>query len=902
MDRLLEIAPLATWIRVPSAALLILLGIVAFSHFLVLRHGYGLRFDGPFSASRPASLLRWAAILCTAGLLLWGLGLAWPTPVLAVLALIDLAFLAGEIFARLRNSSRPPRPQGFRTPGDPMDDAHTPHRPDPAHDVHDLAHDAHAPAHDPHDPAHDAHDPHDPHDPAHGAGDANPRESRKEAADVRALDAAPGIGGAHGSMHRHGRGPGHGAHTPHAASTECAPPEEPGYPDHPELAHPHRHPLHDETEHDRHTGHTIEQFRDRFWICALLTLPILAYSEQIQEWLGFTAPAFPGSAYIPFVFGSVIFFYGGLVFLRGAIPELRGRRPGMMTLISLAITVAYLYSVAGVLRLVTGELWWELATLVDVMLLGHWIEMRSVGRASGALRELAKLLPDTAERVTDGGTETVRADALREGDVVLVRPGGAVPADGVVVRGRSSVNEAMITGESRPVEKNQGDDVIAGTVNGEGSLRVRVTKTGEATALAGIMRLVEEAQASRSRAQDLADRAAFVLTLVAIGAGTLTLVAWLALGQRLEFALERTVTVMVIACPHALGLAIPLVIAISTTLAARGGLLVRRRDAFERSRALDVVVFDKTGTLTEGRFGVTGIVAGEGLRDDEVLRLAAAAEADSEHVMARAIVDEAERRGIGIPQAEAFEAIPGRGVRARVEGREVRIGRPALVAELEVPADPELERAAKEAAHEGRSVVHVVINGRHAAIFALADRIRPESYDAVRRLEDQGVRVAMLTGDGEDVARAVATELGIDEFFARVLPEDKSRRIEELRRRGLRVAMVGDGVNDAPALLAADVGIAIGAGTNVAIEAGDIVLVRNDPRDIARIVALSRASYRKMRQNLAWATGYNVVAIPLAAGVLAGRGIVLAPAVGAILMSVSTIIVAVNAQLLWRRR
>jgi len=688
----------------------------------------------------------------------------------------------------------------------------------------------------------------------------------------------------------------------HAAEAQDRAAREPGYPMHPELAHPHRHPPRAAAEHDRHAGHTVAMFWRRFWISSVLTLPILAYSPHIQELTGFRAPPFPGSDAVPPVFGTIVFFYGGLVFLRGAGPELRARRPGMMTLISLAITVAFLFSLAATLRLVSGALWWELATLVDIMLLGHWLEMRSIGRASGALRELAKLLPDTAERIRDGKTETVPVSALREGDVLLVRPGASIPADGVVLAGRSAVNEAMITGESRPVQKKEGDEVIGGTVNGTGSLRVRVTRTGERTALAGIMRLVEEAQSSRSRAQDLADRAAFYLTLIAIGTGTLTLGGWLATGAPLPFALERAVTVMVIACPHALGLAIPLVVAISTTLAARAGLLVRKRDAFERARELDTVVFDKTGTLTTGEFGVAAIATAPGITEEEALRLAAAAERESEHVMARAIVAAAQARGIEIPSPEHFEAIPGRGARARVQGREVLAGQPALLQELGAEPPPELRRAMDEAAERARSPVVLIVDRRPVALFALADRVRPESYEAVRKLKEQGIRVAMLTGDSEDVARAVARELGIDEVFARVLPEEKARRVQELKGRGLRVAMVGDGVNDAPALLAADVGIAIGAGTNVAIEAGDIVLVRNDPRDIARIITLSRASYRKMRQNLAWATGYNVVAIPLAAGVLARQGILLPPALGALLMSLSTVIVAINAQLLWRQR
>jgi P-type Cu2+ transporter len=674
----------------------------------------------------------------------------------------------------------------------------------------------------------------------------------------------------------------------------------PGYPEHPETAHPHGHPPQHEAEHDRHAGHSVEMFKNRFWLSLVLTIPVVLYSHEIQELLRFRMPEFPGSAYIPPVLGTFIFFYGGAVFLRGALQELRHRLPGMMTLISVAITAAFLFSLGDTMGIVAGELWWELSTLVTVMLLGHWIEMRSIGRAQGALRELAKLLPDTAERVLDGMTETVLVHELRRGDLILIRPGSRMAIDGQVIGGSSSVNEAMITGESRPVEKQEGDPVIGGTVNGEGSLRVEVTRTGAETTLGGIMRLVEEAQASRSRAQDLADRAAFVLTIVALGVGGLTLFVWLFLGAEVPFAVERMVAVMVVACPHALGLAIPLVIAISTTLGARAGLLVRRRLALEQARRLDEVVFDKTGTLTKGEFGVASFAAVSEFSETEAFRLAAAAEADSEHPLARAIVREAQERGLQLPAAEDFSAIPGRGVRARVSGREIQVGQPALLRDLQVELPPQLEDATRQAEGKGESVVFLIVDGKPLAIIGLADLIRPESYEAVQRLKSQGIRVAMLTGDSEAVAKAVAGELGIDHYFARVLPEEKSRRIQELRDQGRRVAMVGDGVNDAPALLAADVGIAIGAGTNVAVEAGDIILIKNDPRDVARLVALSRASYRKMVQNLIWATGYNVVAIPLAAGVLAGYGILLIPAAAAVLMSASTVIVAVNAQLLRR--
>ncbi|HEY8376135.1 MAG TPA: heavy metal translocating P-type ATPase [Nannocystis sp.] len=673
--------------------------------------------------------------------------------------------------------------------------------------------------------------------------------------------------------------------------------------------------------HARHADH-VEQFRRRFWVSLFLTIPTLIWSDLLQGWFGYSAPAFPGSAWIPALFGTAVFVYGGRVFGRGAVDELKRRRPGMMTLITLAIGVAFLFSAAVTLGFQGMPLWWELSTLITVMLLGHWIEMRSVRQASGALRELAKLLPSTATRIVDGGrTEEVPLDALREGDQVLVRPGAKIPADGVVREGSSTVDESMLTGESRPVEKREGDEVVGGTVNGAGSLRVAITKTGERTALAGIMRLVAEAQASRSRAQTLADRAAFGLTLAAIGAGAVTFVAWLATGAPPAFTIERVVTVLVIACPHALGLAIPLVVAISTTLGARNGLLVRDRRGLELAREVDTVVFDKTGTLTLGEFRVVEMAesdrttdrdrhrraadgsaapAGQPAHQPNALALAAAVERDSEHPIARAIVRSAEESGLEIPPAHDFEAIPGHGVRARVDGRELAVGGPALLRRRGVVLPPELEEAVERASARGQTAVVLLEGDEALAVLAVADAIRPESFDAVRRLHEMGVDVVMLTGDARPVAEAVAGELGIDRVYAEVLPDQKVERIRALRAEGRRVAMVGDGVNDAPALLAADVGIAIGAGTDVAVEAGDVVLVRSDPRDVPRILELSRATHRKMVQNLWWAAGYNIFAIPLAAGVLAGAGILLPPAFGAILMSASTVIVAVNAQLLRR--
>lgn len=642
-------------------------------------------------------------------------------------------------------------------------------------------------------------------------------------------------------------------------------------------------------------------FRRRFWINLLLTIPVLVFSPFIQETFGFSIPAFPGSRWIGPAFALVIFIYGGLPFIDMAIPELRRRRPGMMTLISLAITVAFVYSVFAVFTNPESGFFWEMATLIDIMLLGHWLEMRSVRQASGALQELAKLMPDTAERIReDGEIETVPAGALSVGDLVLIRPGASAPADGEVVEGRSSVNQAMITGESKPVDKAPGDKVVGGTINGEGSLRLRVTATGDETALAGIMRLVEQAQQSKSDTQILADRAAGWLFFVALGVAALTTIGWLiALGFDL-FVLERAVTVLVIACPHALGLAVPLVVAISTALGARNGILVRDRLALEEARQLDTVIFDKTGTLTRGEFGVVDMAVAEGWDEARALALAAAVEGDSEHLIAQAIRHEAAERGLRIPDVSDFEAIKGRGIRARWEGRTVHVGGPRLLEMLEAEPPGALQAFASKAGPKAQSVVYLVNGGDVAAAFALADAIRPESHAAVQRLREYGVEVAMLTGDSEEVARAVAEELGIATYFAEVLPENKDQRVAQLQQQGKRVAMVGDGINDAPALTRADVGIAIGSGTDVAIESAGIILVESDPLDVVRVLDLSKATYRKMIQNLFWATGYNVIALPLAAGVLAPLGILLSPAVGAGLMSLSTVIVAINAQLLRR--
>ncbi len=685
----------------------------------------------------------------------------------------------------------------------------------------------------------------------------------------------------------------HEHHSAHEAATEHAP-----------ARHEHdAQPTDAHAAHDRHEGHSVAAFRSRFWLSLALTVPTIVWSEAVQHLLGYMAPGFPGSEYIPAVFGTAVFIYGGLPFLKGARNELADRLPGMMTLISLAIGVAFGFSLAVTLGVPGMDLWWELATLVTIMLLGHWIEMRSIAQASGALAELAKLLPDEAERLAgDGSAEQVPISALMTGDLVLVRPGARVPADGEVAEGESTLDESMITGESRPVSKVDGDAVIAGTVNGAGSLRVRITRTGEDTALAGIMRLVAGAQASRSRAQDLADRAARLLTFVAVGSAIVTALAWWLAGAEWTYTVERVVTVLVIACPHALGLAIPLVVAISTTLGARSGLLVRDRRGLEEARLVDTVVFDKTGTLTLGEQRFVGSAIAADVSPEEAHALAAAAEADSEHPIARAIVASASETGLVLPEAHGFESTPGQGVRAQVGGLEVAVGGPALLRSLGLEIPARLADAARTSADAGHTVVFLILDGTVAALFAVGDAIRPESAEAVARLHAAGIDVVMLTGDAEPVARAVAAELGIDRVLAEVLPADKAHRIEALRAEGKRVAMVGDGVNDAPALATADVGIAIGAGTEVAVEAGDIVLVRSDPRDVAAIVSLSRATYRKMVQNLWWAAGYNIVAIPLAAGVLAAQGFTLSPAVGAVLMSASTVIVAANAQLLRRWR
>jgi Cu2+-exporting ATPase len=665
--------------------------------------------------------------------------------------------------------------------------------------------------------------------------------------------------------------------------------------------------------HGEHAGHSVAMFRDRFWLTLGLSVVVVFFSPMFWHLFGAMPPMFPGSEWIGPVLGTVIFVYGGMPFLKGGLGEARSRQPGMMLLIAMAITVAFLASWATSLRIGGFDLdfWWELALLVTIMLLGHWLEMRALGASQGALAALAALLPDEAERVLDSGaTETVPAADLAPGDLVLVRAGGRLPADGRIESGTAELDESMITGESKTVSRSPGDSVVAGTVATDMSLRVRVEAVGESTALAGIQRMVADAQSSSSRAQALADRAAAFLFYFAAGAGILTFAAWTLLGE-LPTAVTATVTVLVIACPHALGLAIPLVIAISTERAAKGGVLVKDRLALERMRTVTAVLFDKTGTLTQGAPDVVAVAAvpgaaGADSSEDEgaLLALAAAAESDSEHPVARAIVRAARDRRLDVPAAAGFQSSSGRGVQARVTdaGGEalVQVGGPALLTELGLTSPAGLSGEVESWTARGASVLHVVRDGRIVGALALEDAVREESRAAVSALQSRGIRVAMITGDAQQVADAVAQDLGIDEVFAQVLPQDKDRKVAELQGRGLRVAMVGDGVNDAPALARADVGIAIGAGTDVAIESAGVVLAGNDPRSVVSVVELSRASYRKMWQNLVWATGYNLITVPLAAGVLAFAGVVLSPAVGAVLMSLSTIVVALNAQLLRR--
>ena len=674
-----------------------------------------------------------------------------------------------------------------------------------------------------------------------------------------------------------------------------------------ESATPEQHSGHDEhsghtKNHTDHSGHE-QMFRTRFWWSLLLSVPVLIYSPLIQHAFNFTTPVFTGSDWIPFIFSLIIFGYGGVPFLKMAIPEIRNRKPGMMTLISLAISVAFIYSLLAQLTNIGEGFFWELVTLIDIMLLGHWLEMRSVRQASGALNELAKLLPDTADRIlADGSTKTVPATELRLGDLVLVRPGASIPADGQVSEGESSVNEAMITGESLPVKKTSGEKVIAGTINGQGSLRIKVSATGDQTALAGIMRLVDQAQQSKSSTQLLADRAAGWLFYIALATAVLTAVGWaIAIGFNADL-LKRVVTVLVIACPHALGLAVPLVVAITTSIGASNGILIRDRLALEAAREIDVVVLDKTGTLTEGKFGVVAQKTISDWKESDALALAAAIERDSEHLIAQAIINSAARSDLDLPDIKDFSAIKGRGVKAVHDGKNVYMGGPRLLEMLELNLEGELKSFSQTAGENAQSVVFLTSDQTIIAAFAVADVIRPQSKAAVKKLHEMGIKVAMLTGDSQAVAESVAKTLDIDDVFAEVLPENKDKKVAELQKQGKKVAFVGDGVNDAPALTRADVGIAIGGGTDVAIESAGLILVNSNPLDVVKIIALSRASYQKMIQNLWWAAGYNIIALPLAAGVLAPWGILLSPAVGALLMSISTIVVAINAQLLRREK
>ncbi|MDH5462214.1 MAG: copper-translocating P-type ATPase [Candidatus Bathyarchaeota archaeon] len=643
-------------------------------------------------------------------------------------------------------------------------------------------------------------------------------------------------------------------------------------------------------DHHGHGRH-MEQFKRKFWVSLIITIPVLLLSEMIQTWFGFTIEI-PFQKEVLFLLSLAIYLYGGWPFLKGMLQEIEKRQPGMMTLIGSAISVAFFYSAGTVFVIEGKDFFWELATLIDVMLLGHWIEAKSVLGASRALEELVKIMPTTAHLVKNGKIVEVTVSQLGKEDVVLVRPGEKIPSDGVVTEGESFVNEALMTGESKPVHKEKEDRVIGGAINGEGALKIKIEKTGEETYLAQVIKLVRQAQESKSRTQDLANRASALLFYIALSVGVITYLTWFLLGN-FDIALERSVTVLVIACPHALGLAIPLVVALSTSITAKSGILIRDRSAFESVKDVDAVVFDKTGTLTEGKFGVTDMVSY--IPEEELLRLASSIELNSEHIIATAIVEYAKEESIDIPEAKEFKAIPGKGAYGKVRDKEVYIGGPNLLKEMKIVSE---DQKINELQEQGKTVVFVVINGKLAGAFALSDRIRKESYEAVKKLKEMGVKVYMLTGDAEEVARWVSKELDIDDYFAQVLPDQKAKKVKLLKEKGYRVAMVGDGINDAPALVTADVGIAIGAGTDVAIESADIILVKNDPRDVTKVTDISQKTYSKMVQNLWWAAGYNIFAIPLAAGILYNFGIIVSPAIGALLMSLSTVIVAVNSQTL----
>ncbi len=662
-------------------------------------------------------------------------------------------------------------------------------------------------------------------------------------------------------------------------------------------SHISKHENHKKEKHEAHTHHT-EDIKRKAIVSSILTVPVVLYSESIQNLLGFSIPEFPGSSFLSPILATIVFLYGGLFFLKGMIDELSKRKPGMMTLIGIAISVAYFYSLS---TLIFGgkEFFWELTTLIVVMLWGHWIEMKSVLGASRALEELVKLMPTTANLVKNGEIEQVHVSQLKEGDVVLVKPGEKIPADGVIVEGQTHINEAMLTGESKPVPKTVGEKVIGGAINMEGAIKVKVEKTGEETYLSQVLKLVREAQESKTKLQDMADKVAYYLTIVAITVGFLTFLLWSLTSGNFQFAVERAVTVMVIACPHALGLAIPLVIAFSTSYSAKNGILVRNRIAIETVKNVDAVVFDKTGTLTEGKFGVSDIVSSR-LSEEELLRITASIERNSEHVIAQSIVEFAIQKKVGFTEIEDFKAIPGKGVVGKVGKYQTAVGTSLLMKDLEIKTNKEVEKKVSELEAQGKTVVMIAVDGVLEGCIALSDRIRKESYEALKELKKLGKKVVMITGDSEEVARFVAKELGVDEFFARVLPHQKAEKVKELQSRGMKVAMVGDGVNDAPALVQADVGIAIGSGTDVAIESADIILVRNDPRDAVKIMKLSTITVKKMIQNLFWATAYNIVAIPLAAGIAAPWGLILKPAVGAVFMSASTVVVSINAMLMRR--
>jgi len=666
----------------------------------------------------------------------------------------------------------------------------------------------------------------------------------------------------------------------------------------------HNHSEHDHSKHDEHSGHNhhdhhkhmIEDFRKRFWVSLVVTIPILFLSPLIQHFLGLKEDLrFTGDIYVLFALSTFVFFYGGYPFLKGLIDELKQKQPGMMTLIALAISVAYFYSGAVVFG-VRGEVFfWELATLIDIMLLGHWIEMKSVMGASKALEELAKLMPDEAHQIDDDGDVTdVSVSDLKHKDKLLIKPGEKIPADGKIYEGKTSINESMITGESKPVSKSEGDEVIGGSINGEGSVKIEVEKTGDDTFLSQVVKMVREAQESKSKTQNFANKAAFWLTIVAISAGAITMLVWLLIeGSTFNYALSRTVTVMVITCPHALGLAIPLVVAVSTALSAKNGLLIRNRTAFEQARNLQAIIFDKTGTLTKGEFGVTDVISFDDKYDEkEILKYAATVESESEHPIALGIVNSTGKKF----EVKDFNSIPGKGAEGKVGGKEVKVVSPGYLEEnnIEFKEKEKIEKLSSQ----GKTVVFVLIDNNPTGAIALADIIREESKEAIKQLKDLGIKPMMLTGDNKQVAKWVADELGLEDYFAEVLPDKKSEKVKEVQSRGMVVAMTGDGVNDAPALAQADVGIAIGAGTDVAVETADIILVKSNPKDVVSLIKFAKATYKKMVQNLIWATGYNAFAIPLAAGVLYSEGIVLSPAVGAVLMSLSTVIVAINAKLL----